>query len=249
MLRTLKAVHNFAIHASDGEIGRIEDFYFDDEQWVVRYLVVKTGGWLFGKEVLISPRSVTRVEFEDHCVAVNLTRDQVRNSPDIDTDKPISRQKESEYHLYYNFPVYWGGMGLWGRDMLPVEDEAAESEKPEPDKETHNTHLRSANEICGYRVHAVDGDSGHVDDLVVEEETWAVRYMVLDTGNWLPGKKVLISPKWVDQMVWAKSKVNVNTSLDKIKFAPDFDPKQDITREYEEKLFEYYEMHKYWEEE
>ncbi len=253
MLKAITDLKGFGIHAKDGDLGHIEDFYFDDEKWTLRYLVVRTGSWLFGKHVLTSPLSIDHIDWESRKLCVNLTMEQVKNSPDIDTAKPISRQKESEFHLYYNIPTYWGGMGLWAHEMSPQALSEQQDENVnknlEPEKEEGNSHLRSVKEVIGYSVHSIDGEAGHVENFIFDDEKWAVRYMVVHSKKLLHGAQVLISPKWVDRVIWARTKVNVNTSMEKIKHVPPFDPEKEITRNYEEILFDYYEMHKYWDEE
>lgn len=101
MLRNVKEMKGYTIHATDGDIGDVSDFYFDDHDWVVRYLVVDTGNWLTGWRVLIAPFAFREADWRTEKILVSLTRDQVRNSPDVDTAKPISRQHEIEFAQYY----------------------------------------------------------------------------------------------------------------------------------------------------
>jgi len=255
MLKRTKNLCGFRIHTTDGEIGHVEEMYFDDEKWTVRYIVIETGPWMLGKEVLISPVSVDTINWEQKYISVRLSKGQVKDSPDIDTDRPISRQKEMEYHRYYNIPVYWRGVGLWGSGMYPVvnpeviEDvEQQQREHPLPENESGDTHLRSTSEVIGYYVHAVDGEIGHVEDFIFDDEKFAIRYMLIDTGKIFSGKKVLLTPKLIDKVVWEKSMVNVNTSKDKITSAPEFESDEDITQEYEERTFKHYNVHEYWKE-
>ena len=107
MLESLKALDGFTIHAMDGEIGSTEDVLWDDAAWMVRYLVVDTGKWLPGRRVLISPASVEFVGWDEHEISVNLTSDQVRNSPEAASDEPVSRQHEEALSAYYGWPSYW----------------------------------------------------------------------------------------------------------------------------------------------
>ncbi|MFW5689236.1 MAG: PRC-barrel domain-containing protein, partial [Spirochaetota bacterium] len=214
MFRNLRDLEGFRLAAQDGEIGHVTDCYFEDDAWAVRYLIVSTGSWLFGKKVLISPNAVLEIRWDYDCIKVNLTMEQVRNSPDIDTDRPISRQQEAEYHLYYNFPPYWGGVALWGRydepGAEPTEDEAASTDRDRKWNAKWDSHLRSAREVRGYRVVAIDGQVGHVDNFLVDPDTWAVRYLVINTGGWLKKHEVLFTPKLVDQVIWGQTTVNVN---------------------------------------
>ncbi len=251
MFKHLRDLEGFRLAAEDGEIGHVTDVYFEDDDWVVRYLVVATGSWLFGKKVLISPNSVEAIRWETKCIKVSLTTEQVRNSPDIDTDRPISRQQEAEYHLYYNFPPYWGGVALWGRyDQPGGETEPEESKAVEQDREygAHwDSHLRSAHEVRGYRVVAVDGQVGHLDNLLMDPDSWAIRYLVVNTGKVLKKHEVLFAPKLVDRIVWAEATFKVNTSKQLIETAPEYERAHEIDRDHEERLFKHYTTHPYWE--
>jgi hypothetical protein len=236
MLIRTKQIEGASIHAKDGNIGHVEECYFDDQEWKIRYLVVNTGSWLLGKEVLISPHAVEGVDKEEKMISLNLTVDTIKNSPPIETDLPLSKRKQREYHTYYGFPIYPSGL------MIPP---LPEGEKKE-DEEHMDTHLRSSHEIRGYRIEAVDGAIGHVEDYVIDDEHWIIRYMVIDTSNVFHGRKVILTPIWIKGINWAESTVTVNLTKKVIKEAPTFDPSQPISREYEEKLFDYYGTVKYW---
>lgn len=245
-------IDGFGLHAKDGEIGHVTDLYFDDEQWTVRYLVVGTGPWFFGRRVLISPNSVTALDWDARTVTVSLSAKDVRESPDIDTDKPISRQQESEYHLYYNFPPYWGGVALWGRYAQPggelSDQDIAEHERTKSEQQGHENHLRSAREVSGYRVMATDGEVGHVDDFLMDPQNWAIRYLAINTGSWLKKHEVAITRKLVDQVVWSQAQMNVNASKGLIETAPDYDPAVGIDRTVESAIFSHFTTHPYWSE-
>ena len=253
MFKKLRDVEGFRLSAQDGDIGHVADLYFDDDDWAVRYVVVATGSWLFGKKVLISPNAVGEIKWEDQCICVDLTMEQVRNSPDIDTEKPISRQQESEYHLYYSFPPYWGGVALWGRYDQPGGETSNEDTEAAKDGKKHGSerksHLRSAREVRGYRIVSVDGQVGHLDNFLMEVGTWAIRYLVVNTGKWLKKHEVLLTPKLVDRVIWAEAQVNVNASQSLIENAPEYTMSDEIDREYETRLFDHYTTHSYWEEE
>lgn len=253
MFKHLRDLEGFRLKAADGEIGHVTDLYFEDDEWVVRYLVVATSGWLVGKKVLISPNAVQEVFWGDECIKVDLTTEQVRHSPDIDTDRPISRQQEAEYHLYYNFPPYWGGVALWGRyDQPGGEATADESEAAQQDRDygaKWDSHLRSAKEVRGYRVVAIDGEVGHLDNFLVEPGTWAIRYIVVNTGGWLKKHEVLFTPKLVDRVIWQEATVNVNASRELVETAPGYDRGRVMDRAFEEALFAHYTTHPYWEDE
>ena len=173
---------------------------------------------------------------------VNLTKEQVRNSPGTDTDKPVSRQHETELHGYYGWPVYWGGgtvLGEFQTSPLMIMETVKEDETP-PENPDSDTHLRSTSVVTGNHIEATDGEIGHVEDFVVDDKTWAIRYLLVDTGNWLPGRRVLVSPRWIKRVSWSESKVLVDLTRDAIKNSPEFDPEKPVSDDYEGKLHDYY---------
>jgi uncharacterized protein YrrD len=215
-----------AIIARDGSIGEVEDVYFDDEKWTVRYLVVKAGAWLFRRHVLISPISIEMVDEANNQVIVNLTREQVKDSPDIDTQKPVSRRHETAFMDYYGYPYYWGGPYLWGDSAFPatlamppaVESQmaAAATARRRESEDSYDEHLRSVNEVRGYHIEAADGEIGHVDDFIIDDRDWAIRSIVIKTGGWLSGRKTLVSPQSIEGISWTESKMFVNLTRDQI---------------------------------
>jgi hypothetical protein len=251
MLRNSTNLHGLSIHAKDGEIGTAEEFYFDDESWAVRYLVVDTGGWLGGRRVLISPISVRDVDWEARRLYVHLTKKQVEDSPDINTHQPVSRQHEAEYMGYYGYPSYWAGTSMWGPGyypgglFLPAET-PAELKEDQIRRESADSHLRSSDAVQGYRIHAADGEIGHVHGFLVDDETWAIRYIEVATRNWWPGKKVLVSPAWIDRVSWLDSTFSTHLTKEAIKSAPEYDESSIVTRDYEERLHLHYGRPRYW---
>ncbi len=250
MLRSVNELKDQAIHAIDGELGHIDHFLFDDAHWTIRYLVVETG--FLGRKVLISPLSIDPRQNSDG-LHLSLTKAQIQNSPDIDTDKPVSRQRETEYFNYFGYPYYWSEPGLMGGTRYPIRhqttnhDEADSTAKPEHGK-NEDPHLRSTNEVIGYYIEASDGDIGHVEDFLIDDESWAIRYMIVDTVNWWPGKKVVVAPQWIRDVSWKESKVFVDLPQERIKNAPEYDPAAIIDRGYEERLYDYHQKQKYWNE-
>ncbi len=254
MLRMASELEGYRVRATDGDVGDVADFYFDDESWKLRYLVVDTGGWL-GRRVLIAPDAFEQPDWGLRAIGVSLTRVQVKNSPDVDTDRPISRQKELEYRLYYDWPVYWrdalvAGPGLGVYPGMPTYPAARATTHPEAAAAVErqgNEHLRSARDVRGHHVQASDGEIGHVDDYILDDEGWSIRYLVLDRRNWLPGSsRVLVSPDWVSGIDWSESKVYVNVTREQVKKAPDFDPSKPVNRDYEHVLYDYYGRPAYW---
>lgn len=251
MLTKTTNLEGFTIHATDGELGTVDQFYFDDETWAIRYLTVQTGGWLDGRQVLISPFSVVHTDWLNKRLDVVLTKKQVENSPNIDTHLPVSRQHEAAYLGYYGYPYYWGGPYLWGTAYYPaaLPVPAGSSQEGVADrvrKESTDSHLRSTEAVTGYHIEATDGELGHADGFVLDDTAWAIRYMEVATRNWWPGKKVLVSPAWIERVSWTKSKVYVGLSREIIKTCPEYDESLPITRDYETGLYLHYGRPPYW---
>ncbi|HLO66246.1 MAG TPA: PRC-barrel domain-containing protein [Holophaga sp.] len=244
MLRSLKALEDYTVQARDGDVGKVADFLMDDEQWGVRHLVVRTGGFMDSREVLISPLAFGRVDWSTHSFHLDLTRERIRNSPGTDTAKPVSRQRELEQFRYYGYPDYWGSSGIWRTPGPPPqfgEDQADGEETPD------DVHLRSAKEIRGYHVQGTDARIGHVEDFIVDDQTWAIRYLVVDTMTWWVGRKVLVSPHWASGISWEEHAIRLELTRREIKESPDWDPGAPINRQYEEHLYDYYGRPQYWE--
>jgi len=256
MLRNLKELHDYTIGAVDGVIGHVRDLYLDDQAWIVRYLVVETGGWLSGRKVLISPMAVGKPDWAGRLLPLSITMEQVKNSPDVDADKPVTRQHERMYSSYYGYPYYWGGMGYWGAGMYPnmmlsgnqargapqtlqQEAEAARDTNADP-------HLRSCAALTGYYIHASDGDIGHVSGMLIDDQTWAVRYLIVDTSNWWMGHQMLVAAPWIEGVCWADQTVSVDLTRQAIKDAPVFDPSSTLARDHEVLLHQHYGRRGYW---
>jgi PRC-barrel domain len=246
MLRRMKDLKGLAIGAKDGDIGEANDFIFDDKAWTVRYLVADTQRWLPGRKVLISPIVVDEADWQGKRLPVLLTQEEVKNSPDISMDEALSAQDEIKYYNYYGWPYYWAGDATWGPAALP-QDLLAEAvnKRIELTREINQSHLRSMKDVAGYTVQATDGEIGHVDDFILDDESWTLRYIVVDTRNWWPGKKVLIAPPWIAHVDWQNSKVYVNLSRESIKSSPEFDP-ANLDRAYETELHKHYGQENYW---
>jgi PRC-barrel domain protein len=254
MLRNSKELLGCTIHAEDGNIGKLHDFFFDDKSWTVRYAVVDTGTWLPGRLVLISPVAFKQADWKSKTFPVKLTKKQVESSPDIDSDKPVSRQKEIELHQHFGWPYYWGGGVFLAGGMSTMAEagelqprasrtSAAIATQEEP---TGDPHLRAMGEVKDYHIQATDGEIGHLEDFIVDDQNWVIRYMVGGTRNWWPGKKVLLSPEWIDRVSWEESKVYVDVSRQAIKSSPEYQEPLPITREYESELFDHYGRTSYW---
>ena len=251
MLMNATNLKDMVIRATDGDIGTVDQFYFDDKAWVIRYLTVETGGWLGGRQVLISPISVVHAEWQAWRLDVALTKLQVKNSPGIDTHRPVSRQHEAAYLDYYGYSYYWIGPNMWGPVLYPsgLPIPAAtikEALSGQSRRESRDSHLRSNEAVTGYHIEAKDGEIGHVEGFVMDDETWAIRYLEVATKNWWPRKKILVSPSWIQRVSWTDSKVYISVSRDVVKNAPAFVESAPIAREYEDQLHRHCGQPPYW---
>ena len=257
MLRNVNDLYGFKVAASNGPIGEVKDCFFDDQTWTIRFFVVETGTWLGGRKVLISPIAIDGLDWTGKTLSVSLTRERVKASPDVDTSKPVSRQHEVEQFGYYGYPYYWGEAQLWGGGpkfgmsmagypsaRLPTEprakkefvDNLAKLHRGRGD----DPHLRSCRAIERYYIHATDGDIGHVESLLVEDNGWAIRYLVINTSDWWLGHQTLVAPPWITDIDWLDATVSVDLTRQAVKDAPSFDPKALPSPEQERRLFEHY---------
>lgn len=265
MLRDVKTMVGFAIEATDGDLGHVKDFYFDDDSWVIRYLIVETGTWLSNRKVLVSPISMGEPNWSAEKLPVRLTREQVRACPSIDTDKPVSREYEQNFGGYYGYPNYWGSDGLWGAGYYPWTlyggtpyEESISENGMEPgyrrrmqhmadEHRNADPHLRSCDAITGYHIHATDGDIGHIEGMLVDERTWAIRYLVLNTSNWWLGHSVLVAPEWITDVSWIERTVTIDLAREVIKDSPQWNPSLLPDRPQEARIYQHYGRKGYWE--
>jgi sporulation protein YlmC with PRC-barrel domain len=256
MLRNASAINGYAIAASDGKIGTVSDFLFDDTSWLVRWLVVDTGNWLSGRKVLLPPSVLGHLDTEGEKFSVKLTMQQVKDSPEIDTDRPVSRQMETNVYDYYGWSPYWGsgsiiggygyigggGIGMGGTMVAPPSLQSRRREEHAADaRRSHDDpRLRSIEAVTGYHIHARDGEIGHVEDFLIEDADWSIHYLVVDTKNWWPAKKVLISPWSATEINWTDKLVNLDVDRQRVKDSPDYDASMTVDRAYDEKFLTYY---------
>ena len=243
MLRQATELEQFEVRAIDGRIGRVHDFFFDDRRWVVRYFVVATGAVLRRAEALISPASLSGPDWLQRVIPVALTRDQVENSPALSSRLPVTREHESALVHHYNWPLYWGAAGFPDVDF--PEDEGGEKSSPRRNAEPGpqevsptrlpvraEGRLRSVRAVTGHAIEAVDGSVGDVADFLMDDLTWEIRYLLVDTGSWWPGKKVLIAPQWIERVGWNESRVYVKLTREAVKGGPAYNPDQPVTPDY-----------------
>lgn len=248
MLRHTSKTRGYAIEATDGPIGSITDFLFDDATWLVRWLVVDTGGFLGGKQVLLPPSALSHVNHIGRRFSVHLTKQQVKDSPNINFDEPVSNQMETDLYDYYGWSPYWstgfymGGYGYAGGLFYP-EDTGFGSRNRGGSVDRHeqgDRNLRSVREVTGYHIHAKDGEIGHVTDFLLEDGDWSIHYLIVDTQNWWPGKKVLISPRSIISTDWAMRMVSLDVDRQSVKDSPAYDGSEEIDRAYEFAFHGYY---------
>ncbi|BFU90605.1 MAG: hypothetical protein NTAFB01_17920 [Nitrospira sp.] len=239
--RRVRDISALTLYAIDGQVGSVQQLYFDDQNWKVRYLIINTGGWLSGRNVLIAPIAVAGIDDAGASIQINLRKDQIEQAPSIEQAKPISRRYEEAYHEYFQWAPYWQPESTVLGTPIPYSErptmrlnEPIFSESPE------KSHLRSSAEVTGYGIHARDGAIGHIEDLVIDHEDWIVRYAEVDTRNWLPGKKVLVPTGRIKQIDWQSRSVIMSLTRQAIQSAPAYDPSVLITPDYEIQVFEHY---------
>lgn len=251
MLRHLNELTRCSIHARDGDIGHCSDFLVDDASWALRYLVVKTTQWLPGRPIVLPPVFLDEPDWDAKRLPVRLTKQQVADGPPLDEHAPVSRQYEIAYHEFYTLPFYW-----IAESRLETFPDAQGVIHPVPDEPTSASimvegdaeegHLRSGQEMCGYRVFSKNNEVGQVDDFLLDDETWTLRYLIVDTGTWLPGRKVLLSTQWLSSIRWSDRAVHMRLDNDLIKHSPIFNPGHRLTRDDERLLHDHYQQPYYW---
>jgi hypothetical protein len=240
MLRSVKDLRGYTIRALDGDIGEVNDFYFDDRGWIMRYLVVDTANWLSDRQVLITPEALGQPDWESQIFPVDLNQKQVSESPPVEADQPVSRSLERELHHYFGWRPYWSVAAT------PVGVQTMKEAESDTEHQWTDPHLRSAQEVIGYHIQALDGEIGHIDDLIADDDDWHIRYLVIDTRIWLFGKQVLVSPAWADTISWVERKIRMDIPRETIKNSPDYNPSAPVNRAYEVQLYDYYGRPKYW---
>ncbi len=255
MMHSINGMHGFELRATDGEIGHVHDFLVHDKGWAVRYLVADTR-LIFGRRVLLAPDSLGEPDEANRQVPVALTRDKIRHSPDVDTDQPVSRQHETRLYGYYGWAPYWGGPFGAGDPAFGTGPHLVYPPRPEtvgpppegaPEATEGDPHLRSLREVDGYDVAATDGEAvGTVTDFLLDADGWVIRYLVVDTGRWLPGRKVLVAPGWARRVEWVDGRIELDRDREQVRTAPEYDPDAEFGRPYETQLHDHYGFKPYW---
>lgn len=250
MLRRIEQMYGFKLQATDGDIGSVEDFYFDPETWELRYTVVMTGAGVTGRRVLISPEALHRPDWDAEIMRVSLTRQQVKDSPEVDLSTSVSAEELAELHAYYGWP-WWSSpllqTGPVGTPLL-VPPPMAEEQEPEDveSEDVEAPRLRSTRQVSGYRIHATDGDIGHTVDFFMDTANWLFHYLLVDTGDWLPGRKVLVSTDWVEEIQRRGGRIRVDLEKEEVRDSPEYDFTGPVDREYETLMHQHYRRQGYW---
>ncbi|MBU1196732.1 MAG: PRC-barrel domain-containing protein [Proteobacteria bacterium] len=246
MLRSIEQLLGYGLFAKNDDVGKCKDLLFDDRWWTIRYMVADTGNWLVGHQVLVSPHMIVKADWKTRHILLNISKQKLEECPTPLEHETVSREHEKKIFQYFGYPYYWSGPGLWGSEPFPIATDAvlAAQMHEEADSKKENkkeNHLRSFKVVKGYDIKALDGEIGHVKDFIVDDKSWALRYVVVDTRNWFPGgKKVLLSLDWARSIDWAESTFEVDLKKEQIENAPEFDPEQPVNVETEVRLYDYY---------
>ena len=246
MLRSLKELLGYELLAKDGHMGIVRNFFFSDEDWKIRYLVVDTGPWILGRKVLISTAALEQPVWASETFPVKLTREQVKSSPDVDQAKPISRKYEEELHQHYQWTHYWSMSTALPGNPTYIPPQVFDVQGKSADKNKGKSHLRSTKELLDYQVNAIDGEVGSISDFIINDENWQIHYMVVDASNLDPDKQVLIALEWIDRIDVVVKEILINLKQNAIRFSPTFDPTLPVNHQYEEVLYDYYGRPKHW---
>jgi uncharacterized protein YrrD len=260
MLRSLKEITGYTLQETDDVIGTCKDFLFDDGLWVIRYMVADTGNWLKHHNVLITPASMGEPNWQTERLQVNLSREQIEACPPLDSHAPISREYEISYHEHFEIPFYWMGAdfregmpGIDGiiktvDDLPDIEDDIVEeTDDKQTTEDPDKGQLRSAVEVMEYSVSAKGADTGRVDDIIIDDSNWVIRYLAIETGNIMPDRKVLINTEWIDSVSWENQCISLDLTPDAIQECPPYDPDEAVNRAYEVRLYDYHGRPRYWE--
>lgn len=254
MLFVVSVLKGFAVAASDGKIGTVNDLLFDDQSWKIRWLVIDTGAWLPGRKVLVHASALGEPDPARRELPVKLTKAQIEGGPDLGEHEPLSRQLESHLYDYYGWDPTWGvsyfGVGAIAQPLslppLAGEPDADEAAEAEALANQQDPHLRSVEEVTGYHIKATDGEIGHLESFVVDHANWDIRYLGVATSNWWRGQHVLIAPFAVQEIDWADRHILINITQDQVKASPPCDSIEMIDEAYERMLHGHYGWPGYW---
>lgn len=271
MLHKAHTLIGTKIHATDGEMGHIEDFYFDDAKWMVRYMIVRTGSWFSGKRVMLAPSTIRDVIWEKHSIFVNLSQEQITKSPDLNMEMPVTREQEIELVQQLNYPDFWSGtpgpiddaistMGFAATGVAVMGTGPAGSPPEVPDEiasdiystdisnssmlgpDSSNTaegeveasvtraaqagamgvQLHEVKRLTGFHVVGNDEPVGKVSDFMIDDESWQIPSLLVDTTAWWPGGEVLVATDLITGITPSHSQVHINATRDQVKGSPEY---------------------------
>ena len=257
MLRLTKELINYNVKAFDDEIGKVNDFLFMDEDFIIRYMVVNIGALVFGRDVLISPNELGEPDWVSKQFPVNLTKEEIQESPDIKTDQPISAMDLERLHDHYKWPKFWTPLNTAGTGPSTPSQTSIGAVKPEHRTDTarlaiekqmqlDGPKLRSIHEVIGYDVDANDGVAGKIEDIIIDDKNWRLRYIVIKTGNIFNNKNVILAVDWINWISHRNSKLRVDMPVKLIEQSPEFDPQTPMTRREEEVFYDFHGKPYYW---
>jgi PRC-barrel domain len=204
MLRELRALIGSPVIATNGETGRVRDFLFDDQTWQVRHLVLDVGNWLRRRDVVLPAAAFELPDWTTGTLRVRLSKAQVRDSPDVDAEKPVSRQQELAMREYF------GALACWVDAEFGLASMPTGVKYPAPDGE--DQHLRSAEHLMGYRVRATDGMFGRLEGFLMDSGSWHLGYLAVKALGRLRNRIVVVPTLWVDRISWAEFRVYLHHS-------------------------------------
>lgn len=237
---SFKAIKGSSLSSLDGELGSVRDLLFEDAGWKIQYLIVDLGDWLPGRKILLPPTAVGNPDSKSGTLPVALTREQIRNSPDLDTDKPFSQRMQEELFAYYGWPgmptYHYSPVGAYAPPHVTEATEPAPSEES-----SEGPQLRSCREITGYAIVTLDGEAGNVEDLIVDtDDAWKISLVAVDTGNWHLGRKIMLPPGSVSEVRWSDKSLSVDLTRDQVQGSPEYHPQTPVDIEFEKRVLDYY---------
>ena len=247
MLRPFASLRGCSLTASDGEIGTVYEFYFDDKRWTVRYLVVDIGSWLDAGLVLVSPEALAETDSDAGTIHVNLSKEEVRCAAAAESDSPVSLQEKETVQRREELALptvtaartQQGAFAPASRFTKDARDSAAHSSSR--NLRCGDPHLRSSGALTKrYAIRSQNGIIGTVDDFIVDDREWRVNYFVIHVGGWLFGKRILLEPEWVKQISADEQEICVDLPRCAMKDAPRFNPFAPITQFDQQRLHYFY---------
>ncbi|EPX77919.1 hypothetical protein [Salipiger mucosus] len=232
MLMSFHDLRSYGIHATDKQTGSINDFYFDDHEWRLRYLVAHTGFFLTGRETLVGAARLGTPDTERMELPINLSAQELRTAEPGEAHQPANAQRHATHML--------PDTGFWAPYLVATELFYTPSRAQELMAETRDENdtteaedyqdmkLRSMVEVIGYKIAEKDGDVGSVCGFLIDPEDWTLQHVVVETGHWLPGRRVAITTRWIEAADWHEQRIHVEVSRQEIEEAPTLDTVDDL---------------------